>query len=114
MRSLKRFVKSSKTFESFTFQGCYDMNVDIFVKLYNHYLETGENVLDVYTELHNFPYDLEMSIEYNKSFKIKTTKTEFNKLRRYVGVSRRLKLFDEEANLFILKTIDELQETCKT
>ena len=43
------FLKNSKTFVGITFQGCYEIDLDSFNKLFSHYVETGENLLDDYS-----------------------------------------------------------------
>ena len=53
MHKLEQFVRESTTFNSFVFIGHYDMKIDHFMALYKHYNETGENLLDAYS---NFMY----------------------------------------------------------
>ena len=48
---LKKFLLSSDTFCGITFSGCYDMNMDDFFELLHHYIKTGENNLDIYSEI---------------------------------------------------------------
>ena len=48
-RKFEEFIEGSKTFNGFTFSGCYYMPRDIFFKLLNIYMETGENILDDYS-----------------------------------------------------------------
>lgn len=43
------FLKDSETFNSIVFSGNYDMPLDHFEKIYKHYQETGENLLDDYS-----------------------------------------------------------------
>lgn len=48
-RKLEKFIEGSKTFNGFSFDGCYGMPRDTFFKLLNIYMETGENLLDDYS-----------------------------------------------------------------
>lgn len=48
---LEKFVNDSQTFAGFTFNGLYTMNTDAFLKMFSHYVETGENYLDEYSEM---------------------------------------------------------------
>lgn len=50
MDKLKSFICDSKTFGGFAFDGCYTMSRDVFFKLMNVYLQTGENLLDNYSD----------------------------------------------------------------
>lgn len=48
-RKFEEFIEGSNTFNGFSFNGCYYMSRDIFFKLLNIYIETGENLLDDYS-----------------------------------------------------------------
>lgn len=48
---LEKFISSSSSFDSFTFQGCYGMNKSNFIFAFEHFIDTGENFLDEYSEL---------------------------------------------------------------
>jgi len=48
---LKSFLEGSKHLVSISMDGCFDMRFDKFLQAYDHFLNTGENVLDEYAEL---------------------------------------------------------------
>lgn len=50
MEGLKRFLSQSNSFCSISFNGCYDMPIDIFIRLYEEYKSTGVSMLDDYSE----------------------------------------------------------------
>jgi hypothetical protein len=86
--NLQSFVTSSETFNGFTFNGHYNMPEGIFIKLYNHYLTTGENYLDLYSELQYLLWEKKEGYDYVHDF------AECDKLDQYVSIARRLKLMD--------------------
>ena len=47
----RSLMETSKTFGGITIQGFYDIPNDIFLSALDHYLDTGENVLDEYSEI---------------------------------------------------------------
>jgi hypothetical protein len=49
--SLREFLKGSKTFAGITFQGMYGMDTETFLGMLKHFVETGENHLDEYSEM---------------------------------------------------------------
>jgi hypothetical protein len=51
LSQLRSFLKESETFAGITFQGMYDMDNECFFDALEHYLDTGENVLDEYSEI---------------------------------------------------------------
>ena len=44
-----KLLKESDTFAGITFSGCYDMPLKHFDRIYQHYKDTGENLLDNYS-----------------------------------------------------------------
>jgi hypothetical protein len=48
---LEEFVEGSKTFNSFTFNGLYEMSTKNFIKMFQRFVETGENYLDEFSEM---------------------------------------------------------------
>ncbi len=44
-----KFIEGSETFNGFIFDGCYGMSASVFFKIMNIYMETGENLLDDYS-----------------------------------------------------------------
>jgi hypothetical protein len=111
MENLRRFIDESKTFAGFTFQGVYTMDTDVFMKLYDHYLKTGENHLDTYTSLTWLTWDNQTRIKnmyagYPKEFaKYIHDPDKCAELERCVKVSERLSLFDQETNLSLIQLI---------
>lgn len=51
MGKLAEFTNSSKNFNGITMNGCYNISIENFELAYEHYLETGENVLDEHAKL---------------------------------------------------------------
>ena len=116
MRNIKKFVNESETFTGFSFQGEYGMDTDMFIMLFEHYLKTGENFLDVYSELIWLTWDQQTYITrtYEKYpgelAKYIHDFTECDKLKNCVEISERLKLFDHETNESLLQLIDRYRE----
>lgn len=48
---LEEFFKGSSTFAGVTFQGMYGMGTHNFILAFQHFIDTGENVLDEHSEL---------------------------------------------------------------
>jgi len=51
VKMLLGFLEGSKTFNSIVFDGCYNMPPEHFALALNHYINTGETVLDEYSRL---------------------------------------------------------------
>ena len=67
LEKLDIFLSESSSFARIAFDGCYQMNRGTFIEAFNHYLRTGENVLDDYSELVDLSwFDIEngMGTEY--------------------------------------------------
>jgi hypothetical protein len=58
METLKKFIAGSSSFCAFSFQGRYDMDEDMFLKLYDHYLKTGRSRLILGGLLHLISRDM--------------------------------------------------------
>lgn len=65
---IKSFILESSTFNGLTFEGMYNMPVEHFFKLFDYYVETGDNLLDAYStvvhlswEKHNTDFFLDAS-----------------------------------------------------
>ena len=66
---LRDFVTESSTFCSFTFSGLYNMPIECFLKAFSHYLKTGDNVLDEYSDITHLEWSSrERSYLYNLDF----------------------------------------------
>ena len=86
---MENFLRGSKTFNGITFDGCYNMPIDAFVKIYNHYLKTGDNLLDCYSKLIYMKWEMDND-EYMLNY------DEYNVYSEYISSARRLKLFDSD------------------
>ncbi len=51
INKLRNFLDGSDSFNGITFQGIYTMKTESFLKMFNRFLETGENTLDEYSEI---------------------------------------------------------------
>jgi hypothetical protein len=106
MEKLKNFINESKTFCAFSFHGRYDMDRNVFLRLYEHYQKTGENYLDVYSELTWLNFDENKSIRSSNSFPMEIhDPDECNKLEKYVSIAKQLELFDPDDYNILLKII---------
>jgi len=63
IESLNTFLNTSNTFSGVTFDGFYGMPTNLFLRLYQHYLNTGENLLDAYSRYVYLLWDGEDVIE---------------------------------------------------
>lgn len=89
LHPMENFLRSSKTFNAIVFNGNYDMPLNVFSTIYNHYLSTGENLLDVYSKL--------IYLEWEKdNFDYFLTYDECNVYSDYLSMARKLKLFDSD------------------
>jgi hypothetical protein len=93
--SLNSFIDQSKTFNGFVFNGMYTMPDEIFLRLFDHYQKTGENYLDVYSELQYLFWESKKPEGYTHDY------IECEKYERYISISRRLKLFNVDEILEI-------------
>ena len=93
MERLQEFINGSKTFGSITFVGCYSMSINTFLKLFNHYKNTGENLLDIYSEhvYLNWDYD---EASYSRHYMKEITPDEFCEIQRGLSKLRRLNICD--------------------
>lgn len=85
---LHEFVSNSQTFNGFEFKGCYGMSNDLFIKLFKHYIETGENLLDDYSRYVYLKW--ENPTENNRC----CDQEEFNKLDQSLSLLRRSKIIN--------------------
>jgi 5-methylcytosine-specific restriction endonuclease McrA len=104
METLKTFVSDSKTFNGFTFRGSYGMSNELFFKLFEYYQQTGENHLDAYSNLIYLSWEMDSDREVFHDY------NECNKLREYVSISRRLKLFDIDTNQDFIRYIESCRK----
>ena len=51
-------MRESNTLESVTFRGCYSMSIQVFLGLYQHFKDTGENLLDSYSRVTYLSWDI--------------------------------------------------------
>lgn len=91
MDKLETFVRGSKTFIGFDFNGHYTMPSDVFYKLFAHFEKTGENYLDVYSELQYLLWELREECVGIHDF------IECEKYEQFISVARKMKLFDTDS-----------------
>lgn len=84
---MEKFLRDSKTFSGFVFKGHYEMPISIFFIIYNHYINTGENLLDAYSKLIYLKWDRDRE-DFMLSYE------ECNIYSDYISSARKLKLFD--------------------
>lgn len=82
------FLKESNTFAGITFRGFYTVPLSDFEALYSHYKETGENLLDDYTEV------LHMEWESDEIYSSKIDVEDFNHKMSCVCNMMRINFFD--------------------
>lgn len=100
MSVLKTFIEDSKTFIGFDFKGNYTMPSEIFYRLFEHFERTGENYLDVYSELQYLLWELKEEYPGIHDF------IECEKYDKFISIARRLKLFD-------IDSIEEIKKYVK-
>jgi hypothetical protein len=112
METLKKFIAGSNSFCAFSFQGRYDMDEDMFLKLYDHYLKTGENYLDVYSELMWLKWQIgQIKIKSSSYSPVEIhDSNECDKLKKYVAISRKLNFFDNETNNAMIQHINKFRD----
>lgn len=104
MKTLLSFIEGSKTFDGFTFRGCYVMEYETFCKLFDYYNTTGENYLDAYSHLIYLRWEMGSDKEVLHNY------DECNNLREYVSCSRKLKLFDTDTNHDFIRYIEDCRK----
>ena len=102
MNDLKSFVNESKTFNGFSFNGNYNMNVDVFIKLFDHFKRTGENYLDIYSELQYLLWESKERQLFVHDF------VSCEKYLNYLSIARRLNLY----NIDTIKWIRQYIKKC--
>lgn len=88
------FLEESTYFGGFTFAGCFDMNTDDLKVLYEHYKETGRNLLDDYCTVKYEKWELHKYRDPYHEFMIKHD--ELNKIRVAVSNMRRVNMYESE------------------
>jgi len=63
IKVVRDFFDSSETFHSITMSGLYTLEFNVFINAFRHYLKTGENVLDQYSDIHYLYWDTKKSKE---------------------------------------------------
>jgi hypothetical protein len=97
MNQLSDFINGSNTFIGFDFNGNYTMPEDIFYKLFDHFNKTGENHLDVYSNMQYLIWEIKEDSENLHDF------TKCEQYESYISISRKLKLYD-------VNTISEVRQ----
>ena len=85
-----QFLKDSDTFCGISFSGMYNIDLDDFEVLYSHYRETGENLLDAYTD------SMHLRWPENGMPEI-ITEDEYSERISKISKLRRLRLIDSES-----------------
>ncbi len=80
------FLNGSKTFGGIHFRGNYDMDLNVFGLLYEHYSETGENLLDCYSEYVYLTWEGIIKYETTPD-KFHATRSGLSRLRRIHAIS---------------------------
>lgn len=63
LNTLFQFLGQSGSFEGLTFAGYYNMEYEHFSVMYKHFIETGENLLDVYSDCMHLRWDYDGQME---------------------------------------------------
>ena len=93
------FLKESKTFVGVTFSGSYNMPIDHLSVLYDHYIKTGENLLDAYS--------LVIHKSWENNYYTVVNGADYNKGVRDIMKIRRLKLIDDDVVYKAIRVIDD-------
>lgn len=93
------FLQGSESFAGITFSGCFNIDLEDFRILYNHYKETGENLLDDYTTVIHLGWCLDDRERFMDN-------DELNKKLQSISNIRKLQLFRSEY-------IHSLQNYCR-
>lgn len=51
VKYLKSFINNANSFTGISFSGVFNMDIDVFTDLLNHFISTGENLLDEYVSI---------------------------------------------------------------
>ena len=100
---LQNFLSESKTLNGITFTGHYNMPIDIFNRIFEHYQKTGNNYLDTYSELIYLSWEIkneeQVYHDYDWCFQ----------MEQNISIARRLKLFD----FYFLSEAKDYVKKCK-
>lgn len=108
---IKKFLQGSETFNGFEFKGNFIMPTQVFLKCYNHFLQTNENVLDDYANIVYLGW--EGSDDYNVIF----TELELINLEKNLNKLHQLGIISEvkynDLYCILTKFIDKHEEKQK-
>ena len=96
MDKIKSFLNESNTFAGITFNGLYTIHDEHFFKLFSHYIKTGINLLDVYSNCVYWSWEAS-----------RITESEYNEAIKDINCIKMLELFDEKKINTILYNIVE-------
>lgn len=88
------FLEESDYFGGITFAGCFDMHTDDLKVLYEHYKETGQNLLDDYCTIKYEKWELDKYRDPHHDSMIRHD--ELNKIRVAVSNMRRVNMYEPE------------------
>lgn len=97
-KRLLQFINTSNTFSGFVFNGMYDMDSDVFIKIFKHFIKTGENLLDGYSDI--------IYLSWQKQTNIICDEVEYLKVTAYLTHPLLIKLFAKR-DLFTAKNTIE-------
>jgi len=104
MDKLTEFVTGSESFAGFTMNGCYDISTKLFVSLFEHYKNTGENLLDVHANLTHLSWELDKNNEWlydEETFEI---------VKKEIKTGYKMGFFDYDTCISMWKKIQEYRD----
>lgn len=94
------FLRASSTFAGITFSGCYDMPISHFEKLYDHYRETGENLLDDYSRVMYMMWEIDKIADERL-----TSHEDFNRKMEHISQMRKFGFFDADKIHYLMSQL---------
>lgn len=101
MDKLLEFVRGSKNFSGFCMNGNYDININLFVILFNHFKNTGDNLLDVHAELTHLMWDI------NNDEECYYDERRFIEMKSYLKIGYRMRFFSHNDCVLMWEKIQE-------
>jgi len=98
---LKAFLEESSEFMGITISGHFDIDITVFAAIYEHYRETGENLLDEYALVYKESWMPEEDINLG----------EFIKRLRAIYKVKSLGVFDEDYIRHVTKLVNSKHQS---